>query len=202
MIYEELTEKRDSRHKNHLIIGASSVWEVLQRYKNLKEEYFFVLSLDNEHKVLAIRVVSIGILNRCLVHPREVFAAAIADRAAAIIVAHNHPSGCLTPSEDDKQITERLVKAGVLLGIDVLDHLIFTSYWYTSLLEARLIDCYKDINAEYESFEVEKEDNMRLIDFINAADRLTERVEKKVDEEIDEGYKASKGGFDILKNGE
>ena len=86
-----------------------------------------------------MRIVAIGIVNRSLVHPREVFRRAITDNAAAIIVAHNHPSGSLEPSDEDHEVTRRLVEAGQLLGISVLDHLVISREGYFSFLEHSLI---------------------------------------------------------------
>ena len=83
-----------------------------------------------------IRVVSIGLIDRSPVHPREVFADAIADRASAIIVAHNHPSGELGPSPSDIAITAQLKAAGEVVGIELLDHIIFNRIGYVSFLEA------------------------------------------------------------------
>jgi DNA repair protein RadC len=83
-----------------------------------------VLLLDVKHRVIAEEVVSIGILDGALIHPREVFKAAITANAAAIIVAHNHPSGDLKPSGQDAEVTRRLRKAGEILGIPVVDHVI------------------------------------------------------------------------------
>ena len=96
-----------------------------------KQERFISLSLNGAHEVLAVRVVTVGLVNRTIVHPREVFADLIQDRAAAFIVAHNHPSGRLFPSPEDDEITERLQKAAAILGLHFLDHLIFsqTSWW-------------------------------------------------------------------------
>lgn len=91
-----------------------------------KQEYFMCLTLDGANRLIAKRIISIGTLTASLVHPREVFAEAITDRAASIIVAHNHPSGNLQPSEADREVTERLKNAGDLLGISLLDHLIVT----------------------------------------------------------------------------
>ena len=75
-----------------------------------------------------------GTLNQSLIHPREIFAKAIEDRAASIILAHNHPSGNPEPSEEDKRVTKKLKEAGNLLGIDVLDHLIITNQGYTTIM--------------------------------------------------------------------
>jgi DNA repair protein RadC len=99
--------------------------------KDLKFEVFRVFVLDSRNRLIAEDVVSRGILTASLVHPREVFRPALIAAGAAVIVAHNHPSGDPTPSRDDDGVTERLAKAGDLLGVSLLDHLIIgeTSYW-------------------------------------------------------------------------
>ena len=96
-------------------------------------EHFVCLSLDAENRVIACRVISIGTLTASLVHPREVFVEAIVDRAASIIVGHNHPSGSLDISEADVLITRRLREAGRILGIEVIWHIIMTVESYTSI---------------------------------------------------------------------
>ena len=106
--------------------SATDVYPLVRHYSDRKQEHFICLSLNGAHEVLAIRVVSIGILNKTIVHPREVFGDPISDRAAAIVVCHNHPSGQLEPSEEDIAITRRLSEAGELLGINLLDHLILS----------------------------------------------------------------------------
>ena len=92
--------------------------------KEAAEERFIVVFLDARNRVTGSQIVSIGSLNASIVHPREVFRAAILHGAAAIILGHNHPSGDPTPSSDDMELTRRLVKSGELLGIEVLDHVI------------------------------------------------------------------------------
>ncbi|MFO7850812.1 MAG: DNA repair protein RadC [Spirochaetia bacterium] len=99
----------------------------IRHYGDRKQEHFLCISLNGAHEVIAIRVVSIGLVNRTIVHPREVFAEPIQDRAAAVIVAHNHPSGNVEPSAEDREITERLRQAGETLGVRLLDHLIFAA---------------------------------------------------------------------------
>ena len=109
----------------------------LRHYSIRKQEQFICVSLNGAHEISAIRVVSVGTLTRTLVHPREVFADPLADRAAAVILAHNHPSGRLEPSADDLTLTQRLCDAGRLLGIDVLDHIIVSPNGeYLSFIEA------------------------------------------------------------------
>ncbi len=90
-------------------------------------ETFVTLHLDTRNCPIAMEVVSIGTLNGSMVHPREVFKAAILNNAAQIILAHNHPSGDPTPSREDIELTKRMREAGELLGIEVLDHLIVTA---------------------------------------------------------------------------
>ena len=102
--------------------------------RDKKQEHFVCLTLDGANRLIAKRTITIGTLTASLVHPREVFADAITDRAASIIVAHNHPSGNLTPSAADREVTARLHSAGELLGIDVIDHIIVTATENTTIL--------------------------------------------------------------------
>ncbi|TVQ39417.1 MAG: DNA repair protein RadC [Spirochaetaceae bacterium] len=108
---------------------------LVSHYSDRKQEHFLCVSLNGAHEVIATRVVSVGLVNRALVHPREVFAEPVNDRAAAVIVAHNHPSGHVEPSREDREVTERLIAAGRTLGIQVLDHIIFSTEGYYSFLE-------------------------------------------------------------------
>lgn len=89
-----------------------------------RKEHFVVLLLNARHAVLRVEVVSVGSLNASIVHPREVFAPALEHAAASVVLVHNHPSGDSEPSEEDLKITQRLVDAGELLGVAVLDHVI------------------------------------------------------------------------------
>lgn len=89
------------------------------------QEHFVSISLNGANEVIACRVLTIGLVNATQIHPREVYSESITDRASSIIVAHNHPSGNLTPSDEDKNITARLKAAGELLGVPLLDHVIF-----------------------------------------------------------------------------
>jgi len=103
--------------------------------RTARQEHLIVLTLDGANRLIEKRIISIGILNSSLVHPREVFADAITDRAASIVVIHNHPSGTLQPSDADIEITNRLSGSGKLLGITLLDHLIITKTAYMSILK-------------------------------------------------------------------
>ena len=107
------------------------IYSLVRHNADRKQERFISLSLNGAHEMLATRVVTIGLVNRTIVHPREVFADLIQDRAAAFAVAHNHPSGRLAPSSEDDEITERLHKSSQILGLHFLDHVIFsgTDWW-------------------------------------------------------------------------
>lgn len=107
----------------------------LDDLRDKKQEYFVCLTLDGANRLIAKRVISVGTLTASLVHPREVFAEAIADRSASIIVAHNHPSGNLQPSQADRDVTIRLREAGELLGIALIDHIVITKDSYCSIID-------------------------------------------------------------------
>lgn len=112
---------------------------VMEDLRYLQKEHFVCLFLNTKNHVLAQETLSIGSLNASIVHPREIFRAAIKRSSASIICAHNHPSGDPTPSPEDIQITERLVQAGELIGIEVLDHVIIGDKHYISLKEQGLM---------------------------------------------------------------
>lgn len=105
----------------------------------LKQEHFMILLLDNKNKVIKTETISIGTINASLVHPREVFVKAIRQHAAAVILAHNHPSGDPRPSAEDRAITKRLLESGELLGIPVLDHVVIGGADYVSFKESGYI---------------------------------------------------------------
>ena len=108
---------------------------VLDHYADRRQELFLCMTLNGAHEIIRTHVVSVGLVNRTMVHPREVYACAIQDRAAAILVAHNHPSGNCSPSAEDREVTTRLNDAGRIIGIPLLDHIIFTRGSYYSFLE-------------------------------------------------------------------
>jgi DNA repair protein RadC len=108
---------------------------LLPQYGNRRVEQFGVLLLDTKHRVLRCTVLSVGTLDASIVHPREVFREAVAAGAAAIVLFHNHPSGDPEPSTEDTRLTERLMAAGVMMGINVLDHVILGDARYFSYRE-------------------------------------------------------------------
>mgnify|MGYP001207914381 CR=1 FL=1 len=119
------------------IRGPADVYRLCApRLRDLAVEEFHVLALGSQSQVLADLLITRGILNSSLVHPREVFRAAIAEAAAGIIVVHNHPSGDPTPSTDDRAVTRQLVEAGRLLDLPVYDHVVVGGERYTSFAEA------------------------------------------------------------------
>lgn len=125
--------------QNVRIASAEDVHRELLEYATKRQEYFLCITLDGASHIIEKRVISIGTLNQSLVHPREVFADAIADRAAGIIIAHNHPSGQLEPSIEDKRVTKRLKEVGTIMGIELLDHVILSREGFLSLREEGLV---------------------------------------------------------------
>ncbi len=117
-----------------IIDSSEAAVEQLAEFRNKKQEYFVCLSLDGANRLITKRIITIGTLNSSLVHPREVFADAITDHAASIIVAHNHPSGSLRPSKADLEVTKRLQQSADILGINLIDHIIITKDKYRSIL--------------------------------------------------------------------
>ncbi len=118
------------------ITCSNDVYEIFKDdLVGLKKEHFYVLLLDTKNKIIKKELVSIGTLNSSLVHPREVFKSAIKESANSIILIHNHPSGDLEPSMEDKEITEKLMEAGEILNIKVLDHVIIGKDNYHSFKE-------------------------------------------------------------------
>ena len=129
----ELWRRQYEVSEHPIIDSVEKAAEQLADLRDKKQEYFVCLTLDGANRLIAKRVISIGTLTSSLVHPREVFAEAITDRAAGIIVAHNHPSGNLQASEADRAVTERLRDAGDLLGIKLLDHVVITAKAHASI---------------------------------------------------------------------
>lgn len=123
-----------------VIRSPKDAYECLEPdFRHLKKEYFICLFLNTKNVVIAKETISVGTLNTSLVHPREVFRPAIKRSSASIICAHNHPSGNPDPSSEDISITKRLIEAGTLIGIDVIDHLVFGHSTFVSLKEQGLM---------------------------------------------------------------
>jgi len=121
--------------QNVKITCAEDVWRELYEYTNKKQEYFLSITLTGASHIIEKRVVTVGTLNQSLVHPRELFADAITDRAAGIIIAHNHPSGQCFPSNEDRRVTQRIKEVSKIIGIELIDHVILTKESYFSFLD-------------------------------------------------------------------
>lgn len=121
------------------IKSAKDILPFVADIVNKQQEYFVCISLNGANEVIEKRIVTIGLVNSSQIHPREVFADVIADRAAAVIFAHNHPSGDPKPSDVDAKTHKQLTEAGKILGLRILDHIIVTKKGYFSFQEAGLI---------------------------------------------------------------
>ena len=122
-----------------LVRGPETVFDLTRDIRGANREHFVGFYLNSRNQVLRREIISIGSLNASIVHPREVYQPAIAVSAASLILAHNHPSGDPTPSEEDLAITRRLVEAGRILGIDILDHVVVAKDAYASFKERKLL---------------------------------------------------------------
>ena len=118
------------------ILSPNGAYQMIkEQLEGLDREQFIIACLNTKNEPINITVVSVGSLNKAIVHPREVFKTAILSNAASVMAFHNHPSGDTTPSDRDIQLTHRLVEAGELFGIKLLDHLIIGGGSFTSLKE-------------------------------------------------------------------
>ena len=115
-------------------------WLMIPEMKSLDREHFKAILLNTKNGILKIVTVAIGSLNAALVHPREIFKAAVAASAAGIIIVHNHPTGNPEPSREDKDLTERFARCGDLMGIDLVDHIIIGDDSYVSMRERGLVN--------------------------------------------------------------
>jgi len=125
--------------RNVRVSCAEDVWRELRSYADKKQEYFLSITLDGAGHIIEKRVVTVGTLNQSLVHPRELFADAITDRAAGIVIAHNHPSGQCFPSSEDRRVTRRIKEVSSIIGIELIDHVIITKEsWFSFAEEGEL----------------------------------------------------------------
>lgn len=127
--------RRRIRPEGAKIETPSDILPHVRHYADRRQEHFLCATVNGANELLNVRVVSIGLVDRSPVHPREVFAEALADRASAVIVAHNHPTGSVEPSPSDVEVTSQLKAAGAVMGIALLDHIVFNRDDYYSFLE-------------------------------------------------------------------
>lgn len=132
----KLVKEASIMYKERSVRSPEDGYHLMKLFLEDKDrEHFIVASLDTKNQPVSINVCHIGSLNASIVHPREVMKSAILSNAASIIVGHNHPSGLTEPSKEDIEVTKRLVEAGKLMGIELLDHIIVGDNRYTSLKE-------------------------------------------------------------------
>lgn len=128
-----------NKNNERITVSPNNIYQQLRsKIINYHKEHLLVVSLDNRNKIIGIDTVSVGTLNSNLIHPRETFEVAVKRHAAQIILCHNHPSGELSPSEDDLKITKNLIQAGKILGIELIDHLIISKEGFYSFKKERI----------------------------------------------------------------
>lgn len=139
-LYVATIRRRRRRPLLEPIRESSAVYRLVHPLvRDADREHFYCLHLSTRHTILDVDLVSVGSLSASIVHPREVFRRAIERSAASIILAHNHPSGDPSPSEEDLDITKRLCKGGEILGIEVLDHVVLGNGHFVSLRELGML---------------------------------------------------------------
>ncbi|PLR85734.1 RadC family protein [Bacillus sp. V33-4] len=132
----KLVKESSLLYKERSVRSPEDGYQLMKLFLEDKDrEHFIVASLDTKNQPVSVNVCHIGSLNASIVHPREIMKSAILSNAASIIVGHNHPSGLTEPSKEDIEVTKRLVEAGKLMGIELLDHIIVGDNRYTSLKE-------------------------------------------------------------------
>ncbi len=134
----ELGKRLNAENKPE-ILSANDVWNFCADIRSMQREHFVAFYLDTQNCLIERQTISIGTLNSSLVHPREVFEPALLFHAASIIIAHNHPSGKLEPSSEDREVTKRLIEAGKIIGIDIIDHIILCKTGYLSFQQKHLL---------------------------------------------------------------
>lgn len=130
----EFWRRKFTKQTRPQINSTEKAVEQLAFIKNKKQEHFVMLTLDGARRLINAHTITIGTLTASLVHPREVFAPAMEDRAASIIIAHNHPSGSLVIGDKDKEVTKRIREAGELLGITLDDHIVIAGDDFVSAM--------------------------------------------------------------------
>lgn len=131
--------KRRSCHLGAHIKHPEDILPFVKNYAINQKEHFLAVTLNGGHDIIQIHVVSVGTVNRTLIHPREIFNEAIRENAAALILCHNHPSGRTQPSKDDIETTKNLIEASEIMGIPILDHIIIDKDSYYSFMEHDLL---------------------------------------------------------------
>lgn len=126
--------KRRSNHLRAPVKKPEDVVPFVMSYAVNTKEHFLLVTLNGGHEIIQIHVISVGTLNRTLIHPREIYSTAMRENAAAIIVCHNHPSGNCEPSEEDIHVTHNLEQVGEIMGIELLDHIIVSKESYYSFV--------------------------------------------------------------------
>lgn len=130
----ELGKRMLKDKKSAILLSPKDVWERMEDIRGSKREHFVVFYLDSRNQEIKREIISIGTLNESLIHPREVFESAIKNNASSIIIAHNHPSGDLDPSQADIEITKKLIHAGKILDIKITDHIIISGSSFQSFI--------------------------------------------------------------------
>jgi DNA repair protein RadC len=131
--------KRLQSARNPEVLSPEDIWKMSADFRDSKKEHFVAFYFDTQNRLIERQIISIGVLDGTMVHPREVFEPAVKLCVSSVIFAHNHPSGDTEPSKEDIAVTKRLAEAGKILGIDITDHIVVSKGGFKSIKEAGLL---------------------------------------------------------------
>ena len=181
------------------LINSHDVYAVIERIfkreskADRKKEHFWVISLDNASRIVNIELVSLGTVNATLVEPMEVYSIPLQKKAVSIVLIHNHPSGELKPSSEDKDLTDRLIQCGQILKIQVTDHIIINEKSYYSFADSELLDELKQSTRYAPSFFIREkyEKQMKQLGKEAKKEGAKQKVEQIVRKAIKDGIPVS-----------
>lgn len=174
------------------ILNSDDLYNIMQQVLlrdnkiDQNREHFWVIGLENNSRILFIELISLGTVNKTLVEPMEVFSLALQKRAVKIILCHNHPSGGLSPSEGDKDITDRLIQVGIIVNTKVLDHLIISEKSYLSFVDIGLMSELAQSTKYVPSYVLEQRIRKEAADIAKRKEKTEiAKAMKSADEPID-----------------
>lgn len=167
------------------VINSDDVYKIMQRILSREEkidrnrEHFWIVGLANDNSILFIELISLGSVNKIVVEPMDVFSFALQKRAVAIILVHNHPSGGLTPSAEDKDITDRLIQVGIIVRTYVFDHLIISEKEYLSFADTGLLDELKKSTKYVPAYILKERYEKEAAALVESRSKETTKIAKK-----------------------
>lgn len=166
----ELGRRKNTRKPRH-INSSVDIYQEVRHFASRDQESLIVVSINGAMEILDTTVATIGFVDRVFSHPREIFAEALKKRSTAIAIAHNHPSGHIFPSKDDVEVTKRIIRAGDILGVTLVDHIIFSEDGYYSFLEQNILEKIRKIIREEDGRIDKRKEGLQVLEEIRKTAR-------------------------------